>query len=285
MLCSIGTLLERMTRHGKPQVSIRQVSMRQMLGAARAAGVACVTALGVWALALPTVQAAEVVVAVAANFTAPAQQIAAEFARDTGHSAQLSFGATGKFYAQIRNGAPFDVLLAADDTTPARLEGEGATVAGSRFTYAIGQLVLWSAKPGLVDERGEVLRSGGFKHLALANPRLAPYGAAALAVLGALKLVDALQPRFVQAENIVQAYQYIASGNAELGFVALSQVMREGRVTSGSAWIVPGKLHAPIRQDAVLLLKGKDQPAAEAWLRYLKSDKVRAIIKAYGYQL
>lgn len=236
------------------------------------------------ALALPAAQAAEVAVAVAANFTAPAQQIAAEFARDTGHTAQLSFGATGKFYAQIRNGAPFEVLLAADDTTPAKLESEGATVAGSRFTYATGQLVLWSAKTGLVDERGEVLRSGSFQHLALANPRLAPYGAAALEVLGGLKLVDALQPRFVQAENIAQAYQYIASGNAELGFVALSQVMREGRITSGSAWIVPASLHQPIRQDAVLLQKGQGRPAAEAWLRYLKSDKARAIIKSYGYQ-
>ncbi|MEY8875668.1 MAG: molybdate ABC transporter substrate-binding protein [Leptothrix sp. (in: b-proteobacteria)] len=251
----------------------------------RLAAVVVVAFLSALVLALPAAQAAEVVVAVAANFTAPAQQIAAEFAHDTGHTAQLSFGATGKFYAQIRNGAPFEVLLAADDTTPAKLEGDGATVAGSRFTYATGQLVLWSAKAGLVDERGEVLRSGSFQHLALANPRLAPYGAAALEVLGALKLMDTLQPRFVQAENIAQAYQYIASGNAELGFVALSQVMREGRITSGSAWIVPGKLHEPIRQDAVLLLKGQGQPAAEAWLRYLKSDKARAIIKSYGYQL
>lgn len=263
---SIGTLVER----------LGAASARRVIGAAVAV---------LAALALPAARAAEVAVAVAANFTAPAQQIAAEFARDTGHTAQLSFGATGKFYAQIRNGAPFEVLLAADDTTPAKLEGDGATVAGSRFTYAVGQLVLWSAKAGLVDERGEVLRGGGFQHLALANPRLAPYGAAALEVLGALKLVDALQPRFVQAENIAQAYQYIASGNAELGFVALSQVMREGRVTSGSAWIVPASLHEPIRQDAVLLLKGKGQPAAEAWLRYLKSDKARAIIKSYGYQL
>lgn len=263
---SIGTLVERLGGAGG----------QRLIGVAVAV---------LAALALPAARAAEVAVAVAANFTAPAQQIAAEFARDTGHSAQLSFGATGKFYAQIRNGAPFEVLLAADDTTPAKLEGEGATVAGSRFTYAVGQLVLWSAKAGLVDERGEVLRGGSFQHLALANPRLAPYGAAALEVLGGLKLTEALQPRFVQAENIAQAYQYIASGNAELGFVALSQVMREGRITSGSAWIVPASLHEPIRQDAVLLLKGKGQPAAEAWLRYLKGDKARAIIKSYGYQL
>lgn len=228
-------------------------------------------------------RAAEVTVAVAANFTAPAQRIAAEFERDTGHKARLSFGGTGKFYAQIRNGAPFEVFLAADDTTPARLETEGAAVRGSRSTYAIGRLVLWSARAGVVDARGEVLRSGRFEHLAIANPRLAPYGAAAVEVLTALKLLDALQPRFVQAENIAQAYQYTATGNAELGFVALSQVMQDGRLSGGSAWIVPAELHQPIRQDAVLLLKGQGRPAAEAWLRYLQGEKVRAIIRSFGY--
>jgi molybdate transport system permease protein len=162
----------------------------------------------------------EVQVAVAANFAAPAKRIAAEFEQATGHKAQLSFGATGKFYAQIRNGAPFEVLLSADDATPARLEQDGAAVAGSRFTYAIGRLALWSARPGVVEAGGEVLKGGAFRHLALANPRLAPYGAAAVEVLTALKLHDTLRAKFVQGENIAQTHQFVASGSAELGFVA-----------------------------------------------------------------
>jgi molybdate transport system substrate-binding protein len=187
-----------------------------------------------------------------------------------GHQAQLAFGATGKFYAQIKNGAPFEVLLAADDDTPAKLEKEGAAVAGTRFTYAVGRLALWSAKAGYVDDKGEVLKRGEFRHLAIANPRLAPYGAAAVEVLTALKLLDAVQPKFVQAENIAQAHQFVASGNAELGFVALSQVMKDGKLGEGSAWVVPASLHQPIRQDAVMLDKGRGKPAAEAWLKYLQ---------------
>lgn len=225
----------------------------------------------------------EVQVAVAANFTAPMKRIAADFEKDTGHKALLSFGGTGKFYAQIRNGAPFDILLAADDTTPARLEAEAAAVAGSRFTYAIGTLVLWSPKPGYVDDRGEVLKQGGFRHLALANPKLAPYGVAAIEALTALKLLDALQPKFVQGENIGQTHQFVATGNAELGFVALSQVMQDGRIAEGSAWVVPGDLHQPIRQDAVILATARDKPAAAALMTYLKGDKARAVIKSYGY--
>jgi molybdate transport system substrate-binding protein len=230
------------------------------------------------------VQAGEVPVAVAANFAAPAKQIAADFEKETGHKAILVFGATGKFYAQIRNGAPFEVLLAADDETPARLEKEGAAVAGTRFTYAIGRLVLWSGRPGLVDDKGEVLKKGDFAHLAIANPKLAPYGAAAVEALTALKLLDAVQARLVQAENIAQAHQFVATGNADLGFVALSQVIRDGKVAEGSAWIVPANLHQPIRQDAVLLDKGKGKPAAEAWLKYLKSDRARAVIRGFGYE-
>lgn len=229
-------------------------------------------------------RADEVQVAVAANFTAPARQIAADFERDTGHKALLSFGGTGKFYAQIVNGAPFEVLLSADDTTPARLEAENAAVAGSRFTYATGRIVLWSAKPDTVDAKGEVLKAAKFGHLAIANPRLAPYGVAAVEALTALKLIDTLQAKFVQAENIAQAYQYVVSGNAELGFVALSQVMRDGKLGAGSAWIVPATLHQPIRQDAVLLAKGRGRPAAEAWLKYLKGDKAKAVIRGYGYE-
>lgn len=224
-------------------------------------------------------------VAVSANFTAPMQAIAAEFAKDTGHQAQLSFGATGKLYAQIKHGAPFQVLLAADDETPAKLEQEGLAVPGSRFTYAIGSLVLWSARTGVVDEQGDVLRRGAFNKLALVNPRLAPYGKAAVEVMTGLGLLAQLTPRLVQGENIAQTWQFVSTGNAELGFVALSQVMKAGKLTGGSAWIVPGKLYTPIRQDAVVLATGKGHAAAEALMKYLKSDKVKAIIRDYGYAI
>jgi molybdate transport system substrate-binding protein len=227
--------------------------------------------------------AAEVQVAVAANFTAPMQKIAAAFEQDTSHKALLAFGSTGKFYAQIKNGAPFQVLLSADDENPARLEKEGLGVAGTRFTYAIGTLVLWSPKSGVVDAQGDVLKKGVFTHIALANPRLAPYGAAAVEVLNRLGIYAALEPKLVQGENIAQAYQFVVTGNAELGFVALSQVMKDGKITDGSAWIVPDNLHNPIRQDAVILTSGKDSAAAVALMNYLKQDKARAIIKAYGY--
>jgi molybdate transport system substrate-binding protein len=236
-------------------------------------------------LTMTAAQAGEVQVAVAANFTAPMQQIASAFARDTGHKAVLAFGATGKFYAQIANGAPFEVLLAADDETPARLEKDGLTVPGSRFTYATGRLVLWSAKAGFVDAQGKVLQGTGFAHLAIANPKTAPYGAAAVEVLHKLNLYERLQPKIVQGENIAQAYQFASTGNAELGFLALSQVTRDGKFTSGSGWIVPASLHSPIRQDAVILLKGSANPAAKALADYLKSDKARTIIRSFGYQL
>ncbi len=237
------------------------------------------------AFGMSAVSAAEVQVAVAANFTAPMQKIAAEFEKTTGHKALLAYGATGRFYAQIRNGAPFEVLLAADDETPARLEKEGQGVAGSRFTYAIGQLALWSAKPGVVDDGGEVLKKGSFEHLAIANPKLAPYGAAAVETMTKLGLLGRLEPKFVQGENIAQTFQFASTGNAELGFVALSQIHEDGKLKSGSAWIVPGNLHSPIRQDAVMLTKGQDNPAAEALLRFLKGDVARAVIKSYGYSL
>lgn len=233
----------------------------------------------------PLAQADEVAVAVAANFTAPMQKIAAEFEKDTGHKAVLSFGATGKFYAQITNGAPFEVLLSADDETPAKLEKEQAGVAGSRFTYAIGKLVLWSAKPGYVDSKGEVLKKGDFARLSIANPKTAPYGQAAMEALDKLKLLPALQPKIVQGENISQAHQFVATGNAELGFVALSQVYVDGKLTSGSMWQVPGTLYSPIRQDAVVLNKGAGKPAVQALMTYLKSAKARAVIQTYGYDL
>ncbi len=231
------------------------------------------------------VQAAEVSVAVAANFTAPMQKIAMAFEQDTGHKAQLTSGSTGKFYAQIRNGAPFRVLLPADDEAPARLEREVSGLAGTRFTYAIGRPVLWSRQPGVVDDQGEVLKKGGFERLALADPKLAPYGAAAVEVLNGLGLLPALAPRFVQGENIAQAYQFVATGNAQLGFVALSRVVADGKLRQASAWVVPASLHAPIRQDAIVLGAGKDNAAALALMDYLRSDKARTIIRAFGYGL
>jgi molybdate transport system substrate-binding protein len=230
-------------------------------------------------------QAAQVLVAVAANFTAPMKTIAAEFTRDTGHQTKLAFGGSGKFYAQIRNGAPFQMLLSADDETPAKLVQEGMAMADSRTTYAIGTLVLWSARPGYVDAKGEVLKKGQFNKIALANPKLAPYGKAAVEVLTGMGLLAPLAPKFVQGENIAQTWQFASTGNAELGFVALSQVMKDGKISSGSGWIVPAKLHTPIRQDAVILTSGKGNPAAEALMKYLKSEKAKAIIKAYGYDI
>lgn len=230
-------------------------------------------------------QAAEVQVAVAANFTAPMQKIAAEFNKDTGHKAVLAFGATGKFYAQIVNGAPFELLLAADDETPARLEREGRTVPGSRFTYATGKLALWSARPGYVDAGGKVLASGSYAHLAIANPKTAPYGLAATETLDKLGLSAGVQGKLVQGENIAQAHQFVSTGNAELGFVALSQVWKDGKFSAGSGWTVPASLHAPIRQDAVVLAKGAGNEAARALAGYLKSDKARDIIRSFGYEL
>lgn len=229
--------------------------------------------------------AGEVQVAIAANFTAPMQQIASKFEKDTGHKAVLSFGATGKFYAQIVNGAPFEVFLAADDTTPAKLEKEGHVVPGSRFTYAVGKLVLWSSKPDLVDAKGAVLKGGNVNKLSIANPKTAPYGVAAIETLKKLNLLEAMQPKFVQGENISQTLQFVATGNADLGFVALSQVFKEGKLNSGSAWIVPSDYHEPIHQDAAILAKGRDNAAATALLTYLKGDKAKAVIRSFGYDL
>lgn len=238
-----------------------------------------------WACLLTTAQAAEVSVAVAANFAAPMQKMAAAFEQDTGHKVSMAVGSTGRFYAQIKNGAPFQVLLAADDETPAKLEKEGAALKGSRMTYAVGRLVLWSQQAGLVDDRGEVLRSERFNKLALADPKLAPYGLAAIETLTQLGLLDKLKPKFVQGENIAQTFQFVSTQNTQLGFVALSQVQSEGKITQGSAWVVPAHLHTPIRQDAIILNKGKDKPAAAALLEYLRSERARAIIRAHGYEL
>jgi len=235
-------------------------------------------------VAASSVRADEISVAVAANFTAPMQAIAAGFEKETGHRVQAAYGATGKFYAQIKNGAPFEVLLTADEETPARLIKDNAAVAGSQFTYAIGKLVLWSAKPAIVDGAGAVLKNGGFDHLAIANPKLAPYGAAAVEVMKGLGVVESIQPKIVTGESIAQTHQFISTGNALLGFVALSQVLKDGKI-EGSAWIVPATLYTPIRQDAVILEKGKGKPAVEALMKYLKSDKAKAVIRSFGYAL
>ena len=226
----------------------------------------------------------EISIAVAANFTAPMKLIAAEFEKDSSHKVLASYGSTGKFYAQIKNGAPFEILLAADDETPARLIKENIGAHGSQFTYAVGKLVLWSAKPGLVDGAGAVLKKGDFVHLALADPKLAPYGAAGVETLKALGAYEALAQKIVTAENITQAYQFISSGNAELGFVALSQVLKDGKI-EGSSWLVPPNLYMQIRQDAVILAPGRGRAAVDALMKFLKSDKAQAIIKSFGYAL
>ena len=235
---------------------------------------------------LPTAaQAAEVSVAVAANFTGPMEKIAPAFEKATGHKALVAYGTAGKFYAQIKNGAPFEVLVSSDDETPIRLEKDGLAMPPSRFTYAIGKLVLWSTQPGLVDAKGEVLKGGNFRYLAIANPKVAVYGAAAAEVMKQLGVDAALQPKLVFGENITQAYQFAATGNADLGFVALSQIYKDGQYAPGSRWMVPSNLYPQIRQDAVLLQRGKNNPAATALLEYLKTDAAKAVIRAHGYEL
>ncbi|MES2283363.1 MAG: molybdate ABC transporter substrate-binding protein [Pseudomonadota bacterium] len=243
-----------------------------------------VSALLLAALSCASALADEVQVAVAANFTAPMKRIAADFEKDTGHKATLAFGATGRFYAQITSGAPFEVFLAADDETPAKLEKQGSAVSGSRFTYATGKLVLWSAQPGVVDAQGGVLKKNAFSKIAIAAPKLAPYGAAAVETMTNLGLMATLEPKLVTGESIGQAFSFISTGNAELGFVALSQVVEDGKIKSGSGWIVPDNLHSPIRQDAVLLTKGKGNIAAVALMAYLKTDKAKAVTRSFGYQ-
>ncbi|WP_277373188.1 molybdate ABC transporter substrate-binding protein [Pseudomonas sp. AA-38] len=227
----------------------------------------------------------EVKVAVAANFTAPIQALAPAFEKATGHKLVASFGATGQFYAQIQNGAPFEVFLAADDSTPAKLERNGATVPGSRFTYAIGSLVLWSADANYLDGTDAALKAGQFKHLAIANPKAAPYGLAATQVLDKLGLSEAVKGKLVEGQNITQAQQFVATGNAELGFVALSQVYKDGQLASGSAWIVPEAMHEPIKQDAVILKPGANNPAAAALVEYLKGPEAAKVIESFGYKL
>lgn len=223
-------------------------------------------------------------VAVAANFAAPAKALIDRFMKTSEHQITLSTGSTGKLYAQIEHGAPFEVFLAADQERPARLEEQGLGVSGSRFTYAVGKLVLWSAQPELVDHHGDILKQGDFARLAIANPKLAPYGAAARETLQKLGVWSQVQPKLVMGENIAQTHQFVSTGNAELGFVALSQIQGEDKPT-GSYWQVPGSLHTPIRQDAVLLARGKHNEAAKQLLQYLRSEPAKALIESYGYGL
>ena len=238
----------------------------------------CLTAL-VSLLAIPAF-AAETQVAVAANFTEPAREIAAGFEKATGHKAVLAFGASGAFYTQISHGAPFEVFLSADAERPAKAEQEGLTVPGTRFTYAVGQLVLYSTTPGLIDGRGAILKSDRFDKIAVADPITAPYGVAAVETMRRLGVYDTLRSKIVTGSSIAQAYQFTATGAAQLGLVALSQVIA---VPGGSRWIVPAGLHSPIDQQAVLLKTGARNPAAAAFIKYLKSPAALAIIRRYGY--
>jgi molybdate transport system substrate-binding protein len=220
-------------------------------------------------------------VAVAANFTDPAKEISAAFKAKTGHEAVLSFGSSGQFYTQITQHAPFQIFLSADSERPKKLVDDGLGIADSRFTYAIGKLVLWSKNPDLVKGE-ETLKSNAFSKLSISNPVAAPYGAAAIETMKSLGFYDTLRPKFVEGANIAQAFQFIDTGNAELGFVALSQIVEN---ETGSRWLVPQNLYKPIRQDAVLLNKGAANGAAIAFMAFLKGPEARAIIEKYGYVL
>ena len=223
--------------------------------------------------------AREVRVAVAANFSAAVQEVGALFALATGHTVRFSFGSSGQLYAQITQGAPFDVFLAADQSYPRRAGSDGHGVAGSRFTYATGRLVLFSADPDRVTGRAS-LEGDEFARLAIANPALAPYGAAAVEAMTALGVYERLRPKVVQGNNVAQTYQFVITGNAELGFVALAQVITHEQ---GSRWIVPPELHAAIAQDAVLLRRGADNEAAIAFLAFLRGPAAAAVKARYGY--
>ena len=228
--------------------------------------------------------AAQARIAVAANFAAPIQAIAERLTQTTGHTLQVTLGSTGKLYAQIRNGAPFDAFLAANTEAPEQLERDGMAVPGSRFTYATGKLVLWSSRPGRVDAAGAVLQQPDLGKVAYANPKTAPYGLAAQQVMNALGLSESLTSRLVMGESIGQTYTFVHSGNADVGFLALSQVQENGQLKSGSLWQPPQSLYAPIRQDAVLLQRGADNPAALALMRLLKNPEIRSLIQSHGYE-
>ncbi len=228
--------------------------------------------------------AGEAQIAVAANFTAPMKALIARFEEQTGHQVKASYGSTGKLYAQIKNGAPFEALLAADQRRPLLLAEEGVAVPDSRFTYAVGALVLWSAEAGAVADGPALLEAGDFARLSIANPKLAPYGEAAMQTLERLGVAEAVAPKLVRGENIAQTYQFVDTGNAEVGFIALSQVMVDGAIGKGSGWVVPAEMHAPISQDAVVLERGADNPVVAELFAFLKTAPSRALIQDYGYQ-
>jgi molybdate transport system substrate-binding protein len=225
------------------------------------------------------VRAGETKVAVAANFTDAAKEIGAAFERASGHKAVFSFGSTGQLYAQITQDAPFEIFLAADRRRPEMAQAEGFAVTGSLLTYATGRIVLFSKDKGLVAGE-QTLRDGKFTRLAIANPATAPYGAAAIEAMKALGVYEMLSAKIVKGNNIAQAYQFVQTGNAELGFVAMSQIAGSD---ASSRWIVPAKLYTIISQDAVLLKKGADNEAARAFLAFLKGPEARAIKEKYGY--
>jgi molybdate transport system substrate-binding protein len=249
-------------------------------------GLAAVSAF-LAAIIISPAYADELQVAVAANFLGTLQKLAPEFEKSSGHKLLLSGGASGQFYAQITQGAPFDIFLSADNERPKKLEEEGLAVAGSRFTYAIGKLVLWSPKAGVVDERGDVLKNGDYKFVAIANPKIAPYGAAAQQVLTRLGLWQSLNAdkKIVMGESIAQTLQFATSGNAEFAFVALAQVSA-GDKAAGSMWLPSPDMYKPILQDAVILTRTEHQAAAEQFMQWLRSDaNALAVIKGAGYRV
>lgn len=240
--------------------------------------------LQMFALVSAPAYAAEVRVAVASNFAAPMERIAVLFQQQSGHTVKASFGASGKLYNQIVGGEQFDVFLSADEDIPKRMTQEGLAVSGTRFVYALGTLVLWSSQPDLVDDKGRVLRNGSYNRLAIADPRFSPYGVAAKETLEKLAMWNGMQRKLVKGENIGKSFQLVATENADLAFIALSQVMRDGKVTGGSWWLVPPELHRPIRQSAVLLSGAQDRDAAQAFLAFLRGPKATAIMRGFGYE-
>lgn len=248
-------------------------------------GVAAYLCLLVSLVASATARSEDLHIAVAANFTEAMHRLTDAFEADYGYRATVSSGSSGRLYAQIRNGAPYHLFFSADQEKPAALEQDGLAVAESRFTYVLGRLVLWSNKPGFVDNEATRLKSGDFNKLALANPKLAPYGVAAVEVLEQLELEDSTRSRWVRGENVAQAFQFVLSGNADLGFAALSQAKARPAGSVGSMWVVPGKLHNPIRQDVVLLKAGAGNPAARAFLAFMRQDKAQAVLRELGYDI
>ena len=233
-----------------------------------------------------SVEAGEVSVAAASNFAGPMERLVPLFQKESGHTVKVSTGASGKLYAQIRGGAAFDVFLSADEEMPRQLMQDGFVVGGSRFVYAMGRLVLWSVQPDLVDEKAAVLNRGNFKILAIANPRFSPYGVAAKETLTKLTMWNSIQEKLAKGENVTQTWQLVATEKADLAFIALSQVMRDGKMTEGGSWwLVPPEMHQPIRQSAVLLSHAKDPAAAKAFLAFLKSEKARAVMRGFGYEV